>query len=183
MHVLAIVGSCRVNGNTDILIDEVLNGVRSSGGTIDKVYLSDLDIKPCIACHACLKKQQCCIEDDMQGLTEKILAADGIVLGSPVYWNCVSGQMKMFIDRCLVFLNEKFESVIAGKNGAIISVCGASDIKMCDLTSTVMRDFLKFNHINIIDEIKAAGLTNPGDALKNDKMMSNAFKAGRKFFN
>ncbi len=182
MHVLAIVGSARVNGNTDILVDEVLNGVRSSGGTIDKIYLNDLNIKSCLACHGCLKTQNCEIEDDMPALKQKLLAADGIVLGSPVYWNCVSGCMKTFIDRCLVFLNEKFESQLSGKSGISVSVCGASDIKMCELTATVMRDFLKFNHINVIDEIKAAGLTNPGDALKNEKLMSLAFQAGRKFF-
>jgi multimeric flavodoxin WrbA len=66
------------------------------------VYLGKLDIKPCTGCSACLMNEgQCVIRDDMQGLYDKLLAADGLIVGSPTYFMDVSGAVKTFIDRTM----------------------------------------------------------------------------------
>lgn len=181
MHVLGIVGSPRVNGNTDNLVDEILSGVRSSGGTISKIYISDFDIKPCASCMACKAGRKCPIDDQMSEIYERVSKADGIVLGSPVYWNCVSAQMKAFMDRCFAFLDSNYESALAGKTGSIAVACGAADVEMTRLTRIVLNDFFKFNKITVISEVIATGVADPGDALKNNEIMAQAFQAGRKF--
>lgn len=181
MHVLGIVASPRVNGNTDILVDEILSGVRSSGGTIDKIYISDFDIKPCDSCMNCMQERKCVIEDGWQEIADKVLRADGLVMGTPVYWNAVSAQMKLFMDRCFSFLNENFESAISGKSGAIVVSCGAPDEAMTKLSALIIEDFMKFNKINIIGKITGINFRDKSDALKNQKLMAEAFQTGRKF--
>ncbi|HNY11298.1 MAG TPA: flavodoxin family protein [Candidatus Wallbacteria bacterium] len=181
MHVLGIVGSPRVNGNTDILVDEILSGVRSSGGTIGKIYISDFDIKPCVSCMTCKAGNKCPIEDQMGDIYERVLKADGIVLGSPVYWNCVSAQMKIFMDRAFAFLDANYESALAGKVGSVAVACGSTDFEMTKITRIVLNDFFKFNKMNVISEVVAAGVAEKGDALKNNELMRTAFQAGRKF--
>jgi len=181
MHVLGITGSPRVNGNTDVLLDELLTGVRSSGGTIDKVYLFEKDVKACSSCYSCLSSGACSMADDMVDISRRMVEADGIILASPVYWNCVSGQMKVFLDRCLVFMNDKFESKLAGKLGGFVITCGAPDPAMTDLTKSVLEFFFSTNSMNMVDGIIASSLRDPGDALKNGELMAKAFQAGRKF--
>lgn len=181
MHVLGIVGSPRVNGNTDVLVDEILSGVRSSGGTIDKIYISDFDIKPCDACMACQSGGKCLIEDQWDQIASKVLKADGLVMGTPVYWNAVSGQMKIFMDRCFSFLDENFESQIKDKSGAIVVTCGAPDAAMTKVSKLIIEEFMKFNKIGIVGEVVGVNMQNKDDALKNQELMAAAFQTGRKF--
>jgi multimeric flavodoxin WrbA len=94
-NIIYISGSPRKNSNTDILLKMALE---ITGGEFIK--LSDLMVKPCASCWACQKRNNCIIDDDMtKNLTPLLLNSDGIVLGSPVYFNNVSAQLKNFIDR------------------------------------------------------------------------------------
>ncbi len=96
MRVLYISGSPRSNSNTDYL----LNIVKETIGGGRFVKLSKLKIDPCSSCRVCLKKNRCSIDDDMSNfITPLLIESDAIVLGSPVYFNNVSAQMKTFIDR------------------------------------------------------------------------------------
>jgi len=95
MNVVFISGSPRTNSNTDILLKETLS---ITGGKFIK--LSDYNIDPCNACWACQKIGKCIIEDDMtKKIIPLLLQSDGIVLGSPVFFNNVSAQTKAFMDR------------------------------------------------------------------------------------
>ncbi len=106
--ILGIVGSPRKNGNTDILVDNVLLGVDKNNFTTDKIYLCDMNFKGCIACEGCAKTNKCIIKDDMEQLYNKIDSADAIVLGSPTYFYNVSSLTKMFLDRLYAY--EIFDS-------------------------------------------------------------------------
>ncbi|MBN1574807.1 MAG: flavodoxin family protein [Deltaproteobacteria bacterium] len=94
MRVLYISGSPRKNGNTDYLL-KLCQSI--TGG--DFIRLSDYQIEYCSYCGACIEKGVCTIEDDMTKIAEKLLKSQVIVLGSPVFFNNVSGQMKVFMDR------------------------------------------------------------------------------------
>jgi len=92
---LYISGSPRKKSNTDYLLELVLS---ITGGQL--VKLADYQIEPCKSCWACRKLDTCTIDDDMSRvLAPMLLAADAIVLGSPVYFNNVSAQLKSLIDR------------------------------------------------------------------------------------
>lgn len=122
MKILGINGSPRgERGATMRLIAAVLNGAEEKGAEVDVVNLIDLDIKFRNACSACFQEGRCVEEDDFPGLYLKIKAADGIVLGSPVYFDLVTGQMKLLIDRMADGIQCQ---ALTGKYGCSVSTSG-----------------------------------------------------------
>lgn len=102
MKILAINGSARKDGNTSRLIGTVLDTLRSEGFETEQVQLAGKIIKGCIACDQCArnKDRKCVINDDIvNDLVEKMAEADGIILGSPVYFANVTPEIKAVIDR------------------------------------------------------------------------------------
>lgn len=95
MKILYISGSPRKNGNTDYLLQKV-KGVTDG----EFLKLTDYEIKPCESCWACRGQEGCVIDDDMTDkIIPKLMDADALVIGTPVYFNNVSSQLKTFIDR------------------------------------------------------------------------------------
>lgn len=99
MNIVAINGSHRAGKGTAALLQAVLDATGRQGARGELVELSELDIRFCVGCNACMGKNRCGLHDDMDALYEKLLRADGIVLGSPVYFGTVSARMKNFMDR------------------------------------------------------------------------------------
>jgi multimeric flavodoxin WrbA len=97
MKVLGIVGSPRKNGNTQFLVNIILEGARQAGAETEMVRLADLNIRECDGCHSCWKGRPCVKDDDMNGIYEKIAANDVIVFGTPVFWYGPTGLMKTFL--------------------------------------------------------------------------------------
>lgn len=108
MKVLLLHGSPRRKGNTEVLLTRIAQGVEAAGGVSELVRLPELDIHPCRACGGCDKRGRCVIDDDMQGLYDKIDTADRIVIASPIYFYAVSAQTKAFIDRCQALWVRKY---------------------------------------------------------------------------
>jgi multimeric flavodoxin WrbA len=106
MKVVAFNGSPRREGNTSILINTVLDQLKAEGIEVEMVHLGGRAVRGCMACYGCFqnKNNRCVIEDDpMNDCIQKMIAADGIILGSPTYVADVSTEMKALIDRsCLV---------------------------------------------------------------------------------
>ncbi len=100
MKVCGIVGSPKKNGNVDLLVSQVLKGASSQGAKTEKLYLNDLDIRPCQSCGVDPYPQHCLFDDDMKLVYAALESCDIIVLGSPVYFDTVSAQTKLMIDRC-----------------------------------------------------------------------------------
>ncbi|MDD1773520.1 MAG: flavodoxin family protein [Methanomassiliicoccales archaeon] len=102
MRVVAFNGSPRKNGNTSIALQIVLDELNKEGIETELVQFGSEGIEDCTACLACVKNKdmKCIIEsDNLNQYIEKMIEADGVILGSPVYFGNVSGQMKAFIDR------------------------------------------------------------------------------------
>ena len=100
MKILAINGSHRKGKNTAEMLQTILDEAEAHGAETELVELMDYTIKECISCNKCLREAKCSItDDDMGQLYDKLLAADGIILGSPVYFSNVTGRLKDFIDR------------------------------------------------------------------------------------
>lgn len=95
MDCLYISGSPRKNSNTDYLLNLIKD---QNGGKLIK--LADYSIQPCYSCWKCLEKRSCTIEDDMEKIImPELLMCKAVVIGSPVYFNNVTAQLKSFIDR------------------------------------------------------------------------------------
>ena len=102
MKALAINGSPRKGGNTEILLRKILEPLAAAGHKTDYVQVGGTRIRGCTACGACgrLKNKRCVIEDDIFNLAfAKMLEADAIVIGSPVYFADVTAETKALIDR------------------------------------------------------------------------------------
>jgi multimeric flavodoxin WrbA len=100
MKILGICASPRSSKSTTLrLVQALLKGAKEAGAEVELVDVCDLDIKFCNACQVCFKTGVCVHKDDFQGLYDKILAADGLVWGSPNYFHTVTAQMKTLIDR------------------------------------------------------------------------------------
>jgi multimeric flavodoxin WrbA len=105
MNVLGLVGSPRRGSNTDLLVSSVLYGAGTANHTIDKIFLYDVDIGPCVDCRACKRGNcKCALGDGMQLLYPKLEEADVIVFGTPLYWYGPSAKMKLLIDRLRPFV-------------------------------------------------------------------------------
>ena len=115
MKVLGIVGSPRKNGNTQIMVEEVLAATQQAGAETDIFLIAGKTINGCDACGSCARTGKCKIKDDMQELYKKMEWADAIVFGSPVYFNYVTAQAKAIIDRTFCYL---FSHKLKGKVAA-----------------------------------------------------------------
>ena len=102
MYALAINGSPRQDGNTGILLQEVLNPLTRAGWDTEIVQVGGQNIRGCIACYKCFenKDNQCSIQTDMfNSVMTKMLKAQAIILGSPTYFTDVTAELKAVLDR------------------------------------------------------------------------------------
>lgn len=106
MKVIAINGSPRKNWNTARLLQRGLRGAEAAGAETEIINLYDLNYHGCISCFGCKRKGapacKCFARDDLTPVLEKVQASDVLLLGSPVYFGDVTGQMRSFLER-LVF--------------------------------------------------------------------------------
>jgi len=98
-EIISIYGSPRRKGNTAILTQEAVRGARDAGAGVEEFILRDLKISPCLEIYACRKAGECAIKDDFQMLRDKMLAAKGLIISSPVFFYSVSAHTKILMDR------------------------------------------------------------------------------------
>ncbi len=106
MKVIAINGSPRKGWNTDMLLKKALEGATSAGAETEMVYLYDLKFRGCVSCMACkLQKEprpcRCVQRDELTPVLDRLHEADAVILGSPIYFSEVTGEMRSFIERFL----------------------------------------------------------------------------------
>jgi multimeric flavodoxin WrbA len=133
MRIIGISGSPRVDGNTDTILREALTAASEEGAEVELLRLTDYRLQPCNACGTCFKTKECVIDDDGEKLYQEIVKADGIILGSPSYFQGVTAQMKTFIDRigylCLARGRKDFTSKVGGaiavaRRSGLMNTCG-----------------------------------------------------------
>lgn len=138
MNVLGICGSPHPQGNTAYALRRALALVEGQGVQTASISLAGKDITPCDGCFAC-RAGECVHEDDMAPIYDAIRRCDGLILASPVYMGMVSGQMKVMMDRTVVFrTGGRFE--LSGKVGAGIA-CGGFRNGGQELTLQCMHTF------------------------------------------
>ena len=138
---LLISGSPR-NGNTDFILKKIFDSIK---GEKELIFLRDKNIKHCQGCLACSKTNKCVIDDDMTEIREKMLNSDIIIIGTPNYFDNVSGLLKNFVDRTHPFY--KAESLKDKK--LILIMVGGGEIegsqKYLDCTMYGFIKYLKFD--------------------------------------
>jgi len=124
MKILGINGSPRgKNSRTLKLVAAVLDGAKARGAETELVDIGALDIRYCLGCQVCYAEGECVHDDDLAELVSKMLSADGIVLGSPVYMHSVTAQLKTVIDR---MADAIYCQLLLGKYGCSVTTSGGS---------------------------------------------------------
>ena len=177
MKVLGVVGSPRKGGNTDILVDKVLSGAQEKGNITSKIFLNDLNIKPCQACMSCKKEGKCAIDDDMQKVYAQVLESDCLILGTPIYWFGINAQMKTFIDRWCALLDANYNTKLKGKSAVIIAVCGAPETSMTNFAIQTFEKIFNFLGIERKGTITASA-GEKAEVLKNKSILEESFSLG-----
>lgn len=116
--VLGLYFSPRESGNSDLLLDRFLEGVRDSGGSFQALYSRDLDIQGCVECGACDETGECILEDDMDDIYPLLAETELIVVSSPIFFYGVPAQAKALVDRSQALWNRmRLEPDLKRKNG------------------------------------------------------------------
>ena len=150
MKVVAFNGSARKDGNTAILLKRVLKALEVEGIETELVQLAGEHIHGCTACRACFetKNQQCTITDDkVNEYIQKMVKADGIILGSPTYFGMMSPEMKALIDRA-GFVCRATPDSLKYKVGAAVAVARRAG---------AMTTFDAINHFFLINQMIVSG--------------------------
>ncbi len=120
MKVLAINGSPRKKGNTQVLLDAALDEFKNAGAEAETISMADYSIKPCTGCERCYQKfWDCPIGDDAVKVLKKMAYADALLVGSPVYFGGVTAQLKALFDRSSMPYQQL---ELSGKVGGAIAV-------------------------------------------------------------
>lgn len=120
MKILALIGSPRKRGNTDILVNEICRGSKTKGHVVEAVRLYDYEILPCIDCRHCKRREDnyaCTMKDGMQVIYPKLEDSDLIIFGTPVYWYGPTAKMKLLIDRLRLYIESRR---LKGKRGIVV---------------------------------------------------------------
>ena len=137
-NVLILSSSPRRGGNSDTLCDEFMQGAIESGHRVEKVFLRDKTIHPCTGCGVCSQyKKPCPQKDDAAEIIGKMLAADVIVMATPVYFYTLSAQLKTLIDRCCARYLE-----MKGKEFYFILTAAEESVPMMERTVECFRGLL-----------------------------------------
>lgn len=106
MNIIAINGSPRKHKNTANLLNKALAGAAAQGANTELIHLYDLEYKGCISCFACKLRNgksygKCAVKDGLTDVLDKIANASAVILGSPIYFGAVTGNMRSFMERLL----------------------------------------------------------------------------------
>jgi multimeric flavodoxin WrbA len=188
MDVLVFLGSPRKKGNTEILTEAMLDGVRQAGGEPEIIRLCDLKIAPCISCGGCDKKGKCVVIDEMTPLYEKIIATDKIILASPIFFYGITAQAKAFIDRTQALWNRKRLLQKKGKwvenpgrKGFFISIAATKGANVFTGAVLTMKYGYDAMDLQYSGEFLVSGPDKCGDMAKNETKLAEAKEAGRNF--
>ena len=178
--VLLINGSIRSGGNTDILVEKIIEGVKSINVDVASIELKNKTILNCTGCYGCLNESKCPLEDDMTDIYTKINKAELVIFASPLYWGGVTGLMKTFIDRLFFYYHPQNKKFISGKKVITITTMNQKNTKheAENLIHFYTRLFTSLE-IKLIDNFLFGDIMEKGAILNKEEYLSQAYSIGR----
>jgi len=204
---IAIYGSPRENGNSDMLLNEFLKGAEASSHaphTVERIFARKFNITACRGCHACGVTGTCIVSDDMAGLYKKLEQADCMVVSSPIFFYGVPSQLKAIIDRTQAFWAGKYRVEnpdpstgrvprgcpaghprvprdIGGqqRTGIFLAVCASKGQKVFDGAKLTIRYFFDACGFEYKHELFVRGVELKGDILSRTDDMRVAYELGK----
>jgi len=185
LKLLAVQGSPRKGGNTEILLDEAIRGAQDVGAQVKKVELRLLHITPCLEIYACKKTGQCPIQDDMTALYSEMESSQRLILASPIFFYSVTAHAKAFIDRCQAgwarryVLGRRIESAVE-RRGAFIAVGATSGKRLFEGVKLTVKYFFDALDMVYAEDLLIRGIDEKGEILKHPEHLQTAYDLGRR---
>ncbi len=177
MKIIGIAGSPRKQGNSTTLLEHVLEGAAEKGAErLPIVYLNDMTFKGCQNCGGCDDTGVCILKDDLTPVYGSLAEADIWVLSSPIYFDGISGQLKLFFDRLICLYKKK----LPGKRRAGI-VIAYEDSKRDDYIKYmgIYQGYLSwFADFEATEVMEAWGVAAKGDVNKKPEFLEQAKDLG-----
>ena len=184
MKVLGIMGSPRIKGNTDLLLEETLKGAKSQGAEVEKIVVDKLKIASCKEYLGCFKDGNCVIRDNMDEIYPKLLGADVVIIASPMFFYGVSSQAKALIDRCQALWARKHilkQSLPnGGRKGAFIAVGATKGKRLFEGAILTVKYFFEAIGAEYADELLIRGVDARGEIKEHPIALSDAYELGKR---
>ncbi|MEO0988996.1 MAG: flavodoxin family protein [Cyanobacteria bacterium J06639_14] len=190
MNVLAISSSPRRNGNSFLLAEAVLKGVRETGHATELVYLDDYLKGFLRDCRQCRNAEgQCTINDDFETLLwEKFLKADAVILATPLYWYGISGQLKTFFDRIFCYIAASYPAA----SEVLDQLCGKRIVLTLSSEESYvgaplgvlheLQEYARYTHSTFVGVVQGFG-NRRGDVLADpSEPINRAYHLGKRLF-
>ena len=175
--ILIISSSYRKNGNSETLAKEFQRGAREAKNEVEIIYLRDYNLEFCKGCLVCKKTGKCPIHDDVESIAEKVKEAEVLVFATPIYYYCISGQLKTFLDRLnpLYGKNNKFKEVY------LIASAADEEETAMDIAKREIQGWIDcFDGVILKDVIKGVGCNEIGDINNKKELLNKAYEIGNK---
>ena len=176
--VLGVMGSPRRNGNTHVLVEQVLAGAMARGASSQTLWLGDLTIRECDGCHVCWAGKPCPKQDDMNDIYPLIAEGSAIVFGTPVHWYCPTALMKGFLDRFVYFNCPENRKLVRGKAAALVVPFEEQDPQTASLLVAMFERSLAYLEMGLAGTLLVPGVTQPGEVRQQQDVMARARRLG-----
>lgn len=180
MRILAVIGSPRKGGNSDMLVDAMIRGAEEQGAEVEKVYLNDLYLRGCQACDACRGDvdDPCVSDDDMPAVHEKLRVCEALIIGTPIYYFGPSAQTKLFLDRWYALAGREGQPhAMRGKRIAIAFSYADPD-PFTSGAHRILRDSANWVGAQIVGTVYGTADAK-GEIVQNKMVMEQAVELGR----
>lgn len=172
--ILLISGSPREKGNTMLILRECAKIIESEGLETEILSLANREIKACKACYTCEKIHRCIIKDDLDMFIKKIKEADGLIIGSPIYFRAARGDLLNLLQR-IGMINFSNTPFLKGKVGGAIAVAKDGNHP---LVIEEMMGFFKICEFKTPKSLYKDNIIgrNPGEALNDKEGLDKVFR-------
>jgi multimeric flavodoxin WrbA len=185
MNVLGIYTSPRRDGNSDLLMKELLRGAKDAGAEVSELFARKLNIKLCVACDRCIELGHCFQEDDYGQVVAALNRADAVAFATPVHFYTVGSHAKVLIDRIQAEWNKKYVTKIPEivsrpeRPGALIAVGATKGKKLFEGLRMTVYYFFDAAGIKLKHELCVPGIDHKGAILEQPELLKQAYDMGR----
>ena len=186
---MALFGSPRKGGNTDILLEEFLRGCLEQGASCERISLCEIKVGGCKGCDGCAKTGRCVVEDGMQSVYEALDRSDRIVMAAPIYFYNVPAQAKAVIDRTQALWSRKYSredtegrsGFAPDRKGFFIGVGATRGKCLFDGTIYTMRYFFDAVGAEHVGTLVYGGVDDKGAIRDHPTAMRECYESGVEF--
>lgn len=185
--IIALLGSPLLSGNTAKLLDRAIQGARDAGAEVEKIEVTNLNIRACREIMFCREHETCAMKDDMQGIYGKFRDIDGVILATPVMTMGIPGMLKSFIDRFQVYFMAKYvrkkplvvEEKRKSRLGLYLGISGMNLPSVFDGAKMTVHAFFDIIDVQYWDDLLIRDMDTLQDLSRHPELMDDAYAKGR----